>query len=103
VACNAAKTSSGSKLRAWERANRQQDFELDWQERAELQELEAQQTLFSAFMMPVSTGEAVDQEDYMTRLADLNEQQRLIKIRYEQIQRENSIRRREERRAMLAQ
>lgn len=98
-----AKTSSGSELRAWERANRQQDFELDWQERTELQELESQQTLFSAFMMPVSTGEAVDQQDYMNRLAELNEQQRLIKIRYQQIQRENTIRRREEKRAMLAQ
>jgi hypothetical protein len=96
-----AEVTKGKELRAWERANQQADFELDWQERAELQELESQKALFSTFMMPAAAGDGADQQDAMNRLADLGEQEKLTKIRYQQIQRENAIRRREAKRALL--
>ncbi|NHA14675.1 hypothetical protein [Thioalkalivibrio sp. XN279] len=91
---------NGERLRAWERANLEQDFALDWQERSELQALESQQTFFNAFLMQSAEAGAFDQQAYVERLADITEQQRLIKIRYEQVRRENQIKRREEKRAL---
>lgn len=91
---------NGERLRAWERANLEQDFELDWQERSELQALESQQTFFNAFLLQSAETGAFDQQAYVERLADITEQQRLIKIRFEQVRRENQIKRREEKRAL---
>lgn len=91
---------NGERLRAWERSNLEEDFELDWQERSELQALESQQTFFNFFLMQSAAAEGFDQQAYVERLADIAEQQRLVKIRYEQIRRENQIKRREEKRAL---
>lgn len=91
---------TGERLRAWERANLDADFQLAWQERSELHALESQQTFFNIFMMESGGGEEFDQQAFVDRLADNAEQQRLIKIRYEQIRKENVIKRREEKRAL---
>ncbi|MEQ9004132.1 MAG: hypothetical protein RIE74_11255, partial [Pseudomonadales bacterium] len=97
-----AEYRNGARLRDWERANRDADFELDWQERAELHALQSQQSLFNAFMVQPDAGADFDRQAYLDRLAENAEQQRLIKIRYEQIKRENDIRRREEKRVLAA-
>lgn len=94
--------ANGERLRAWERANLEQDFTLEWEERSELQALQSQQTLFTTFLMQPTNGGAPDGQSYIDQLADIGEQQRLIKIRFEQIRQENTIRRREEKRSLNA-
>lgn len=91
---------NGAAIRAWEREILQEDFVLDWQERSELRSLQTQQAFFSQVMLQSAAGEAFDRDAYIDRLAENAEQQRLIRIRYEQTEKENAIRRREEKRAL---
>jgi hypothetical protein len=95
-----ARFRTGERLRAWERANLAADFELEWQERRELHVLQSQESLFNVFMLQPAGAEGFDQQAFMDRLAENAEQQRLIKIRYEQTRRENAIKRREEKRSI---
>jgi hypothetical protein len=95
-----ARFRTGERLRSWERANLDADFELEWQERSELHALQSQASLFNVFLLQPAGAEGFDQQAFMDRLAENAEQQRLIKIRYEQTRRENAIKRREEKRSI---
>lgn len=95
-----AKYENGAKLREWERANMEEDFRLASEERRELHELASQQMLFGAFMLQADPSKPADAQSLTDRLAEAGQQEKLIKIRYDQLRKENAIKRREERRKL---
>jgi len=97
-----SKYANGERLRAWERANLEEDFELQWAERDELRELDSQHAFVNTMMLQAGQAEEASPQLLMDQLAELNQQQQLIKIKYEQIRKENTIKRREERKRMTA-
>lgn len=95
-----SKYLTGERLRAWERANLEEDFELQWAERDELRELDSQNAFVNTMMLQAGQAEEANPQLMMERLAELNQQQQLIKIKYEQVRNENTIKRREERKRL---
>lgn len=91
---------NGKRLREWERANREEDFRLRWEEEAERQALNMQHEFYSGLLQPAQA-DATAGQNLMQRAAELAEQERLIQIRFQQIRRENSIKRREEKKQIL--
>jgi len=91
---------NGGKLREWERGNLEEDFKLTWAEKSELQKLETQQTFFNTLLMQSAQGERVEQQHIMDQFADLAKEQKLIKIKYDQIRKTNQIKRREEKKKL---
>lgn len=96
-----SKFQNGAKLRAWERENQDEDFRLAWEERRELHELESRQSLFSALVLQAGEAKEADRQSLIDRIAELNKEQQLIRIKYERIRSENAIKRREERRKIV--
>ena len=97
-----SKYVTGERLRAWERANLEEDFQLQWAERDELRELDSQNAFVNTMMLQAGRTEEASPQLLMERLAELNQQQQLIKIKYEQTRKENTIKRREERKRLTA-
>ena len=95
-----AKYENGAKLRAWERANMEEDFRLASEERREFHELASQRMLFGAFMLQAEPSQPADVQLLTDRIAEAVQQEKLLKIRYDQIRKENAIKRREERRKL---
>jgi len=95
-----AKYENGAKLRAWERANMEEDFRLASEERREFHELASQRMLFGAFMLQAEPSQPADVQLLTDRIAEAVQQEKLLKIRYDQIRKENAIQRREERRKL---
>jgi len=93
-----AKFVDGERRRAMEREILDEDFQLTWQERTELHALQSQQPFFNTFLMQGGDA-AADQQAFIDRMADNTEQQRIIRIRFEQIRKENAIKRHQARRS----
>ncbi|MCM5571058.1 hypothetical protein M6I34_11130 [Burkholderiaceae bacterium FT117] len=91
-----AKYRNGDKLRAFDLANMEEDFAIDWEERAELQALQSERTLFSTMMM----GGQADLQALTARAAELGEKEKLVKIEYDKRRKEKAIERREARRKL---
>lgn len=91
---------NGQRLREWERTNAEEDFRLQWEEGAERQAITGQHSVYGMLLQPAQ-GEAAGQA-FMERATELAEQERLIQIRYQQIRQENTIKRREEKKRILA-
>lgn len=95
-----AKYLTGTRVRDWERENQEIDFKLAWDEKSELNEIASRKTHFSS-MMTQAQGQPPDQQDFMNQMAELAQEERLVKIKYDQIRKENVIKRREERKVLL--
>lgn len=93
---------TGGALREWELANLKEDFERTWQEKSELHALEKQAPLPNPLAMPTADGGADAQQHFMAKLAELEKEKRLIKIKYDKIESQEKIHRQEERRQILA-
>jgi len=91
---------NGEKLREWERGNLDEDFKLTWDEKSELQKLETQQTFFNTLLMQSAQAEKIDQQHIMDQFAELAKEQKLIKIKYDQMRKTNEITRREEKKKL---
>ena len=93
---------NGGKLRKWEIEKLNEDFKLTWDEKAELYALDSQQLFYNAMFMQAAQGGKIDQQDFMAKLAEINEQKKLINIEYRKIRDQNRIKRRKEKKALLA-
>lgn len=91
---------NGEKLREWERGNLDEDFKLTWDEKSELQKLETQQTFFNTLLIQAAQEEKIDHQHIMDQFAELAKEQKLIKIKYDQIRKTNEIKRREEKKKL---
>jgi hypothetical protein len=87
----------GARLRGWELQNMEEDFELEWREKAEDHALGAEQSFYNLLLMQSAQGGEVAQQDFMSRITELNKEKELIKIKYKKIKDQNRIKRREER------
>ena len=76
----------------------EEDFELMWQEKAEEHVLGAEQMFYNSLLMQSGQDGAVAQQEFLSRLAELNKEKQLIKIKYKKISDLNRIKRREEKR-----
>lgn len=95
-----AKYTNGAKLRAWERGNTEEDFRLAWDEKRELNELASRRILFGAFMLQTDPSKPADAEALTNRLAEAEHQEKLVKIKYDQLRKTKAIERREARRKL---
>ena len=95
-----AKYVNGAKVREWERANMEEDFRLTLEEERELNELASQRSLFTAFMLQPDASRPADAQALTDRLAEANRQEKLIKIKYDQLRKTKAIERREARRQL---
>lgn len=95
-----AKYLTGKSVRDWERENREIDFKLAWDEKSELHEIASRKTLFSSMMLQAQE-QAPDQQDFMNQMTELAQEEKLVKIKYDQVRKENAIKRREERKTLL--
>lgn len=91
---------NGRALREWELGNLNQDFERTWNEQEELHALDADQIMYNALLMQAAQDGQVNQQKLMARMAEINEQKKLIAIKYRKERDEARIRRREEKKAM---
>src|SRR5690606_38341045 len=92
-----AKYANGAKLREWERANLDEDFRLAWEEKRELDELVSQRMLFRSFMLQADPSRPADAQSFTDRLAEAEHQEKLIRIKYDQLRKTKAIERREAR------
>lgn len=93
---------NGAKLRDWEIQNMNEDFKLTWDEKAELQTLDANQLFFNTLFMQAARGQEFDQQTLMSEIADIDKEKKLINIKYKKISDQNSIKRRQERKEILS-
>lgn len=92
----------GPRVRAWERDNMDEDFRLAWEEKNELHELESQRSFANAFLVQPAAGQATDYQSFTAQLAEIAQQEKLIRIRYEQTRKENQINRRAEKKKLAS-
>ncbi|MDH3713447.1 MAG: hypothetical protein OET44_06310 [Gammaproteobacteria bacterium] len=95
-----AEFANGEKLRAWELGNLEQDFQLQWREKAELHAVNSETLLHNTMLMQATQGGEVDQQEIMARMTELNKKNQQIKIEYKKIRDQNRIKRREEKRKL---
>lgn len=86
---------NGEKLRKWEIEKLNEDFKLTWDEKAELHALDSQQLFYNAMFMQAAQGGTIDQQNFMAKLAEINEQKKLINVEYRKIRDQNRIKRRQ--------
>lgn len=89
---------AGARLREWEMENLQEDFELEWREKRELQELEDGQVFYNTLLMRGQQDGEFDRQALISHVAELTRERELIRIKYDKIRKQNHIKRREERR-----
>jgi hypothetical protein len=80
--------------------NMDEDFQLTWKEKRELHTLESQQMFFNNFLMLSVQGAEINQQEIMAKFAELGEQTKLVKIKYDTIRKKNSIIRRGEKKKL---
>lgn len=91
----------GKRLREWEIGNQNEDFKLVWDEKAELQVLDSEQNFYNILFMQAARGGQIDQQDVMSKMAEINEQKKLIGIKYRKIRDQNRIKRARDRKEMM--
>ncbi len=93
---------NGEKLRKWETEKLNVDFKLTWDEKAELHALDSEQIFYNAIFMRAAQEESFDQQEFMAKMAEVNEKKKLINIEYRKIRDQNRIKDREKKKDILA-
>lgn len=94
---------NGERLRKWQIENLNEDFELSWNEKAEQHALDSEQLFYNSLLMQAAAQEgAIDRQKLMRGIAQLNEKKKLIKLQYRKTRDQNRIRRRDEKKMILA-
>lgn len=90
-----SKYRNGEELRTLEMRYAQEDFQLSWDEKAELHALDSKQAFYSALMMQAGQG-GFDQKAFMAELAEDGKKKNLIRIKYRKLADKNGILRQKE-------
>ncbi|GMQ76616.1 MAG: hypothetical protein BMS9Abin01_1901 [Gammaproteobacteria bacterium] len=93
---------NGERLRKWKIEKLNVDFKLTWDEKAELQALDSEQIFYNAMFMRAAQEENFDQQEFMAKMAEVNEKKKLINIEYRKIRDQNRIKDRKKRKDILA-
>jgi len=94
-----AEFSYGSKLRKWEIDNKREEFKLEWEKRAKLHELNAEQQYINNLMFSGSNPE--NQQEIAKRLSEISKKSRVINIDHDKKSKLIRIRRNEEKRKIV--
>ncbi len=94
---------NGRALREWESKNLEEDFQLKWQEKRELHDIQSQLTFFNSLLMQAAQGGEVSQQEIMAKFTELGKQNKLVRIKYNSIKKKNSIKRRIEKKKIQEQ
>jgi len=97
-----AEVRTGKQMRDLDIRYLKEDFKLTWEEKAELQALESRQVFYNTMLMQASTGGETNTEGFMAQMAELNKEKKLINIKYKKIREQNRIKRKEEKKELLA-
>lgn len=92
---------NGKNLRKWEIQVLNEDFKLTWDEKSELEALDSEQNLFSTLMMQPAQGGEADPQAFMSKIAEINKNKKLINIKYRKIRDQNRIKRRKAEKEIL--
>lgn len=98
-----AEFRNGAKLRQWEIDNRDEDFRLTWEEKEKEQALDLEQAVLNTQLTAAAQGGQMNQPQWMQQLQELGVKKRAINTEYRKIRDKNRIKRREERKALLAE
>lgn len=91
----------GSKLREWEIQNMREDFKLEWQKKDELQALNSENNYYNLFLPQLANGTEASQQEVANRVTEINNQNRLINIKHQNINQKNKILRAEQKRKIM--
>ncbi len=94
-----AEFSYGGALREWEIENKREDFKLEWEKRAKLHELSAEQQYFNSLMF--SGGNPQNQQEMAKQLSELSKKSRMINIEHNKNNKLNQTRRNQEKRKIM--
>ncbi len=93
---------NGEQLRKFEIEKLNVDFKLTWDEKAKLQALDSEQIFYNAMFMRAAQEENFDQQEFMAKMAEVNEKKKLINIEYRKIRDQNRIKDRKKKKDILA-
>lgn len=88
----------GAELREWEIGNLKEDFDLQWRQKEELHNLNAEQVYYSMFSFAGIADNQPNQQQLSERLAEMTTQNKLINIKYQKLKEQNKVKRREKQR-----
>ena len=94
--------TTGEALRDWEIKNLKEDFELEWDEKSELQALESEEYFYNALLVQAAKSGSFDQKKVASKMTELSKRKKLIQIRYKEIRDRNRLARREEKKELVA-
>lgn len=98
-----AEFRNGEALRSWKIKNLEEDFALEWQEKAELHALDSQQVIFNTvFLQAAQSGKPMDQRKLTNQMAELAKQRQHVRIDYQSRRQKLRILREAERKEILA-
>ena len=84
---------NGKKLRDLEIQNLNEDFKLQWEEKSEIHNLDAESFLFNSLMIQGFQGGQINQQELINKVSEINKKKKLIKIEYKKIREKNRIKR----------
>jgi hypothetical protein len=88
----------GSTLREWEIGNKQQDFNLAWQQKEELHAINSEQVYYTLFSFAGDGNAEANQQQLSQKISEITTQTRLINIKYQKLKEQNKVKRREKKR-----
>lgn len=94
------KFKCGEKIREWKIQNMMADFELERLEKEERHRIDSEVSLYNTKLYFGENIDKAKQQEYLSKLAELEKKKELIRIKYEEIRERNMIMRREEEKRM---
>ena len=94
---------NGAKLRAWERKNRIEDFNLKWKEKEELHNIQTEQSYLMTLIMQRGQEIKPQLKEINQKRTELAKKLQLTQIEYNKIKQKRNIHRRGERKKILEQ
>lgn len=96
-----SKFEHGKKLRDWQIQKMKDDFKLNWEEKSELHEFDAQSLFFNSLMMHAFQGGQVNQKELIDKISEINKKKKMINIKYKKFREKNRILRNKEKKNIL--
>lgn len=90
-------------LHEWEIANKQEDFELEWQKRAELHALNSENSFYNLMFTQTASGGEIDQQELTRRATELSQRIQEVNRKHQNTLAKNRILRAEEKRKIMDQ
>jgi hypothetical protein len=78
-----------------------EDFKLDWDEKAELHALDSQQVFYNTIVMQAVQGGQIDQQGLLEKMTEIGKKKKLVNIEYKKIRDQNRITRKKQKKEIV--